>query len=74
MGKKILIDVTERGRNGGKARAARLTDKQRSAAARKAVNARWAKVRVDRAAKAKRAANRKIQKLKAVAGGQASRS
>jgi len=31
------------GRIGGKARAANLTDEQRSAAARKAVQARWAK-------------------------------
>ena len=62
MGKKILIDVTERGRNGGNARAAKLTDKQRSAAARKAVNARWAKVRADRDAKTARAAKRKTQR------------
>jgi hypothetical protein len=31
------------GKIGGKARAANLTDEQRSEAARRAVNARWAK-------------------------------
>lgn len=31
------------GRRGGQARAARMTAKQRSEAARKAVNARWAR-------------------------------
>ena len=33
------------GRLGGKARAANLTDKERSEAARKAVQARWAKAK-----------------------------
>lgn len=35
----------ERASKGGKARAAKMTPEQRSASARKAVNARWAKVR-----------------------------
>ena len=52
MGKKIRIDVTERGRNGGKARAAGMTAAQRSDAARKAVTVRWDRVR-DIAAKPK---------------------
>jgi hypothetical protein len=50
MGKKILIDVTERGRNGGKARAANMDAKQRSIAARRAVTVRWDRVRAARAA------------------------
>jgi hypothetical protein len=45
MGKKIqvtrTIDVTELGRAGGKATAANRTEKQRKAAARAAVKARW---------------------------------
>jgi hypothetical protein len=45
MGKKIrvvrTIDVTELGRAGGHARAAAMTDAQRSEAARQAVQARW---------------------------------
>jgi len=45
MGKKIrvvrTIDVTELGRAGGHARAAAMTDSQRSQAAREAVQARW---------------------------------
>lgn len=52
MGKKILIDMAARGRNGGKARAANMSDMERSEAARKAVNSRWAKKRAaDAAAK-----------------------
>jgi hypothetical protein len=58
MGKKILIDVTERGRAGGKARAVKMSAEDRSAAARKAVNARWDKKRKADAA-AKRKARRK---------------
>jgi hypothetical protein len=46
MGKKIrvvrTIDVTELGRAGGHARAASLSPKERSDAAREAVQARWA--------------------------------
>jgi len=44
MGKKVtrIIDVTELGRAGGRATAANRTAKQRSAAAREAVQARWA--------------------------------
>jgi hypothetical protein len=43
MGKKVtrIIDVTELGRAGGKATAANRTAKQRSAAARTAIKARW---------------------------------
>ena len=45
MGKKVtrIIDVTELGRAGGKATAAGRTAKQRSAAARTAIKARWDK-------------------------------
>lgn len=35
---------SEMGKRGGKARAKRMTKKQRTDAARKAINARWAKV------------------------------
>jgi len=49
MGKKVtvtrVIDVTELGRAGGHATAAARTPEERSEAARKAVNARWAKKR-----------------------------
>jgi hypothetical protein len=55
MGKKILIDVTERGRNGGRARAAAMSDEELSGAARRAVNVRWTRVRAAKlAAKPKR--------------------
>ena len=53
MGKKILIDVSERGRAGGKAKADAMTPEQRSEMARRMVNIRWDKVR---AAKLKRKA------------------
>lgn len=47
MGKTIIrkIDVTEMGRKGGKATAAKRTAKQRREAARRAVQARWKKYR-----------------------------
>jgi hypothetical protein len=69
MGKKILIDVTERGRAGGKARAAGMTDEEKTAAARKAVNKRWADVREAAAAAAKlaKSAKRKGARGKAAA-------
>ena len=38
------------GKKGGPARAAKLTPQQRSEGARKAVQARWAKVKAERAA------------------------
>lgn len=47
MGKKILIDMAERGRNGGKARAAKMNPAQRKRAARAAVNSRWKKYRLE---------------------------
>ena len=60
MGTQIRIDVTERGRAGGKARAANMDASQRSESARKAVNARWEKVRAAKlAAKRKTRAKRK---------------
>ena len=37
-----LIDVSEMGRRGGKARAEGMTKEQRSESARKAVQVRWA--------------------------------
>jgi len=47
MGKKVkvtrVVDVTELGRAGGKATAAARTAKERTAAAKKAVKARWDK-------------------------------
>jgi general stress protein YciG len=45
MGKKVVVDVTELGRAGGKATAANRTPEERSEAARKAVQARWAKTK-----------------------------
>ena len=39
------ITVAEAGRRGGYATAAKMTPEERSEAARRAVNARWAKVR-----------------------------
>jgi hypothetical protein len=43
MGKKIkvILDVTELGRAGGRARAANMTPEERREASRKAVQARW---------------------------------
>jgi hypothetical protein len=40
-----LVNVTEAGRKGGKARAKSMTKAERSEAARKAVQARWAKAK-----------------------------
>jgi hypothetical protein len=42
------MDTRDAGRIGGKRRAASMTPKQRSAAARKAVLARWAKAKKKR--------------------------
>jgi hypothetical protein len=42
MGKKIQIDVTELGRKGGAATAANRTAKERKAASKVAIEARWA--------------------------------
>lgn len=41
--KLVLVNVTEVARLGGEARARKLTPAQRSAIARKAAKARWAK-------------------------------
>mgnify|MGYP001562676553 FL=1 len=41
----IMMDRHERGRKGGKIRAMKLTPAERSAIARKAVQARWAQYR-----------------------------
>lgn len=45
MGKKVrvvmVVDVTENGRKGGRARAAALSPDERKEAARKAIKARW---------------------------------
>jgi hypothetical protein len=45
MGKKVkvtrIVDVTEMGRAGGRARAANLSASELSAAGRKAIKARW---------------------------------
>ena len=59
MGKKIQIGVTERGRAGGKARAANMSAVDRSEAARRAVTARGDKVRAEKA-KRKPRARRKV--------------
>jgi hypothetical protein len=40
-----IMTVAEAGRRGGHATAAKMTPEERSEAARRAVNARWAKVR-----------------------------
>jgi hypothetical protein len=64
MGKKILIDVTERGRNGGKARAASMSKAALSDAARKAVNKRWADVRALAAAKQAKVVKRLVARLR----------
>ena len=40
------MDTKDAGRIGGKRRAAKMTPKQRSEAARKAVSARWAKAKL----------------------------
>jgi hypothetical protein len=61
MGKKIWIDVSERGRAGGKARALAMTAQEKSDAARRAVTIRWDRVRAAKlaAAKSKRKSARK---------------
>ncbi len=41
MGKKIQIDVTELGRRGGAATAANRTPRERKAASKIAIDARW---------------------------------
>ena len=46
----VKIDVQANGRLGGNARAAKLSASKRKAAARKAVNARWAAYRAAKAA------------------------
>jgi hypothetical protein len=38
---KIVVDVTELGRKGGRARAEALSPEERRASARKAIQARW---------------------------------
>jgi hypothetical protein len=45
MGKTITIDMAELGRKGGEARARALSPAKRKRIARKAVKARWAKVK-----------------------------
>lgn len=45
MKTKIILTQREFASMGGKARSAKLTPKERSEAARKAVRARWARVR-----------------------------
>lgn len=64
MGKKIWIDVSARGRAGGKARALKMTPQERSDAARKAVNKRWDDVRALAAVKRAKAAKRKNRRGK----------
>lgn len=48
------MDTRAAGKLGGKARAKRLTKAQRSEAARKAITARWDKVKTDKAKRGKR--------------------
>lgn len=57
MGKKIrvVIDVTERGRAGGRATAANRTPSERRDAARKAIQARWERYYADHPEKRKTA-------------------
>jgi hypothetical protein len=59
MGKKILIDVSERGRAGGKAKRDAMTPEARSEMARRMVNLRWDRYRAAKAAAAEEAAKRK---------------
>jgi hypothetical protein len=47
------VDVSEAGRKGGKARAENMTKAERSASARAAVQARWDRVRAEKAAQEK---------------------
>ena len=44
------VDVSEAGRKGGKARAESMTKAERSASARAAVQARWDRIRAEKAA------------------------
>lgn len=57
--------AVELGRRGGKARAQRLTAEERSEAARKAVEARWAKQkeRIEEAHKLIKETNKRLKKL-----------
>ena len=47
------VDVSVAGRKGGKARAENMTKAERSASARAAVQARWDRVRAEKAAQEK---------------------
>lgn len=49
--KGTLVDVSKIGKKGGKARAANMTDKERSESARAAVNVRWEKYREEKGKK-----------------------
>jgi hypothetical protein len=48
-----FVDVAEAGRKGGQARAENMTAEQRSASARKAVQARWKRVKAEKKTKKK---------------------
>jgi hypothetical protein len=62
MGKKVIIDVTELGRKGGKARAASQTPKQLSMQGHKAVAARWEQYYRDHPEKLKARKDREARK------------
>lgn len=74
MGKKVnvVVDVTELGRKGGAATAANRTAKERKAASRVAIEARWAayyaanpdKLEARRAREAKRRIAKRVTKKK----------
>ncbi len=57
---RMVTTASEMGRKGGKARAEAMTQEERSAAASKAVTARWNKSKAERA-KAKKAAKKKAK-------------
>jgi hypothetical protein len=62
MGKKVIIDVTELGRKGGKARAANLSSRELRAAGRAAINARWEQYYRDHPEKLKERKEREARK------------
>ena len=66
---KIVVDVTELGRKGGRARAEALSPEERRASARKAIQARWdryyaehpEKKKTARPASSRKSANKKTR-------------
>jgi hypothetical protein len=73
MGKKVVIDVTELGRKGGRARAKSLTSKELSEQGRTAVAARWEQYYRDHPEKLKERKERDARKAGKVGRRQARR-